>query len=135
MAVSATSGVLNLAIRSRPGSRSQADRNEADGGGAQDRVSGEGDLGAGGEDADARVAAGARRVDVDGLGEVDLPRERLEPVLRDFTRVGEDRELVPGERRVGEDVADDVAEVGHWRDRCKVSRPVGRSMPGSASCE
>ena len=35
MAVSATSGVLNLAIRSRPGSRSQADRNDDEGAGAQ----------------------------------------------------------------------------------------------------
>jgi hypothetical protein len=34
-------------------------------------------------------------------------------LLRQLTRVREDRELVPGHRRVGEDVGEDVTERSH----------------------
>ena len=52
-----------------------------------------------------------RRIDERRLGEVHLPREPLELVLGNPARVGEDRELVAGERLIREDVADDVAET------------------------
>ena len=52
-------------------------------------------------------------VDEHRLGEVHLARELLEPLLGQRPRVGEDGELVPGQRRVGEDVRDDVAVPGH----------------------
>ena len=63
------------------------------------------------EDADPRMPVAGRGVDEDGLGEVDLARERLQPLLGDLARVGEDGELVARERHVGEDVRDDVAEA------------------------
>src|SRR5438128_6557483 len=65
------------------------------------------------EDPDPRVPLARRGIDEDGLGEVDLARERLQPLLRDLARVGEDGELVARERHVGEDVYDDEAERGH----------------------
>jgi hypothetical protein len=65
------------------------------------------------EDPHARVRVRAGRVDEDRLGELQLARERLERVLGDVARVGEDRELVALERSVREHVADDVAEAGH----------------------
>ena len=77
------------------------------------RVAGERELGRRGEDPDPRVTALLRRQHEHGLGEVDLARERLEQLLGDLARVGEDGELVARERRVGEDVGDDVAKVGH----------------------
>src|SRR6476659_2796825 len=66
-----------------------------------------------GEDADPRVPVAGRRVHEHGLGEVQLARERLQLVIGDRAGVGEDGELVARERDVGEDVCDDVAEVGH----------------------
>ena len=65
------------------------------------------------EDADPSVSLTLRRVDVDGLREVDLSREGLQLLLGDLTRVGEDGQLVPRERDVGEDVRDDEAEGRH----------------------
>ena len=47
------------------------------------------------------------------LGESDLEGERLHRRVVEAAGVGEDRELVSGERRVGEDVRDDVAVGGH----------------------
>jgi hypothetical protein len=38
----------------------------------------------------------------------------LEPVLRDLARVSEHSELVSRQRRVGEDVHDDVAKPRHY---------------------
>jgi hypothetical protein len=39
--------------------------------------------------------------------------ERLHRLGVESARVGEDGKLVPRERRVGEDIADDVAELAH----------------------
>ncbi len=50
------------------------------------------------------------------LGEVHLARELLHRVGLDVTPVGEDGELVARQRRVGEDVRDDVAKRRHERD-------------------
>ena len=63
-----------------------------------------------GEDAQADVAVAGGRIDEDGLRERHLPREELELVLGNGTRVCEDRELVPRQRAVREDIADDIAE-------------------------
>ena len=65
------------------------------------------------EDADPRVPVARSRVDEDRLGEVDLPRERLQLLLGDLACVGEDGKLVTGERDVGEDVGEGVAEGRH----------------------
>ena len=59
------------------------------------------------------VPLGRRRIDEDRLAELHLARERLELLLRDLARVGEDGDLVPRERHVGEDVGNDVAEGRH----------------------
>jgi hypothetical protein len=42
-----------------------------------------------------------------------LARELLQPVLGDVARVGEHGDLVALERRVGEDVRDDIAKARH----------------------
>ena len=55
---------------------------------------GERQLGGGREDPEADVAALLGRVDEDGLREGHLLRERLEPLLGNPARVGEDGELV-----------------------------------------
>ena len=77
------------------------------------RVPGERHLAVGREDPHLHVPLALGRVDEGRLGVVQLARELLEHLLRDLARVGEDGELVAGERNVGEDVADDVAEGGH----------------------
>ena len=93
----------------RDPSRSQLDRHDAGAGlepdlveleragqherGAQDRMPGERQLERRREDADPRIRVAGRRVDEDGLGEVDLARELLQAILGDLARVGEDREL------------------------------------------
>ena len=76
-------------------------------------MSGERQLVAGREDPDPRVPVPLRREHEDGLAEVHLPRERLHLVVVELARVGEDGELVAGQRRVGEHVGDDVAEGAH----------------------
>src|SRR4029077_20963945 len=53
------------------------------------------------------------RVDEHRLREIHLARERLEPRLVELASVREDRQLVPGQRRVCKDVADGEAEGGH----------------------
>ena len=63
------------------------------------------------EDPDARVPTLFRREDEHGLRQVRLARELLHPFRLDVAPVGEDGDRIPRERRVGEDVADDVAEV------------------------
>src|SRR4051794_15785200 len=65
------------------------------------------------EDAHPRVPVAGRRIHEHGLGEVQLARERLQPLLGDLARVRENGELVARERDVGEDVCDDVAKRGH----------------------
>ena len=71
------------------------------------------ELDVGREDADEDVAVGLRRVDEDGLREAELLRERLQQLLGDAARVGEDGELVALERRRCKDVGDGVAEAFH----------------------
>ena len=59
------------------------------------------------EDPDAHVGVSdGRRQDEDGLGEVHLARQRLHRQRVEIAGVGEDGELVAGERDVGEDVGD-----------------------------
>src|SRR5215470_82292 len=65
------------------------------------------------EDPDACVAAGGGRVHEHGLRIVHLPRDGLQELVGDEARVGEDGELVAGQRRVGEDVGDHVTEFHH----------------------
>ena len=59
------------------------------------------------------MAALLGRVDVDRLGQVHLPGERLQGLLRDLPRVGEDGKAVALKRRVREDVGQHVAETRH----------------------
>ncbi len=91
----------------------ELERPAEDEGRAERRVACERHLHLGREDPDPRVRVSRRRVDEHRLREVDLARERLQPRLVELASVGEDRQLVSGQRRVGEDVADDVAEGGH----------------------
>ena len=84
--------------------------------GAECRMAGERDLGHRREDPHARVAAGLGRVHEDGLGELQLPRERLQQLFGEVARIREHGELVALERRVREDVADDVAMSRHRRN-------------------
>ena len=65
------------------------------------------------EDADPRVAARLGRQHEDRLGQVQLARQPLHLLVVELAPVGEDRERVPGQRRVGEDVGDDVPEGAH----------------------
>ena len=77
-------------------------------------MAGEGELVGGREDTDAHVCVGTgRRQNEHGLREVHLARERLHRDRVEIARVGEDRQLVPCQRGVGEDVGDDVAEDAH----------------------
>src|SRR5437763_464159 len=89
---------------------------------AERRMAGEGQLLRGREDPHLHVPVRLRRVHERRLRVVHLPREQLEPLLRDLTRVGEDGELVAGQRRVREDVADDVPKSGH--DTETILRPM-----------
>src|SRR5437763_2636998 len=81
--------------------------------GAKRRMARERNLGERREDADLRVAAGLRRKHEGRLREVDLAGECLHRPIVEAARIGEDRELVPGERPVGKDVHDDAAERLH----------------------
>ena len=75
---------------------------------------GERQLGRRREDPDPDVGVvGPCREAEDGLRERHLLRERLHRGVVEVARVGEHGELVPLERRVGEDVCDDVAELAH----------------------
>ena len=83
------------------------------------RMPGERQLGRRREDPDPRMPLVLGLVDEDGLGEVHLARDLLELVLRELARVREDRDLVALERRVREDVGDDVAEPVHDGRSCE----------------
>src|SRR6476469_3238173 len=78
-------------------------------------MSGKGQLGRGREDPDPRVATGLGREDEHGLGDIHLARELLHRLVVDAAPVGEDGELITGERDVREHVRDDVAEGGRHR--------------------
>ena len=75
---------------------------------AEDRVAGEGKLGARGEDAHSRRPVFLGREEEDGLGDVQLARDALHLLGGDGLRLGEEPELVALERRLGEDVEDVV---------------------------
>ena len=90
----------------------QVDETEAreDGGGADRRMAGEGHLRPWREDAHPpRVARVGGREHEGGLGEIELPRERLHGAVAETARVREDCELVAAERARGEHVGDDEA--------------------------
>ena len=53
----------------------------------------------------------------------EIPEKQLQLLLGDLARVREYGELVAGERHVGEDVADDVTECGHF------SQTIARAGP------
>ena len=82
-------------------------------GGAEDRVAGEGQLEVRREDPDPTVPPLSGGNTKTRFAQPQLERERLHRRLVELAGVGEDRELVPGEGRVGEDVGDDVAECAH----------------------
>jgi hypothetical protein len=81
--------------------------------GAEHRMAGERQLRRGREDANARMRVVLGREHEDGLGVVHLLRELLHQVVVDVATVGEDGQLVAGQRLVGEDVGNDVAERSH----------------------
>ena len=83
---------------------------------AEGRVAGERQLVGGREDAYPYVGIlGLRREHEDRLREVHLLARACIVERVEVTGVGEDRELVAGERLVGEDIGDDVAELAHPR--------------------
>src|SRR4029079_5411135 len=63
-----------------------------------------------------------RRIDEDGLRQVQLAGEALQLLLGEAARVREHREAVPGQRRVGEDLRHDVPKGAHRRET--MLRPV-----------
>ncbi len=77
---------------------------------AEGRVPGERELLERREDPDTDVALALCRQHEDRLREADLERERLHRRLVEAAGIGEDSQLVAGQRRVGEDVGDDVPE-------------------------
>ncbi len=77
------------------------------------------------EDADPSVASRLGREHEGRLRESDLERERLHRLRVEPACVGEDGELVPRQRRVREDVDDDVAVGRH--------RPTLTGRPGCIS--
>src|SRR5689334_15994648 len=81
------------------------------------------------EDPDPRVPTLLGRQHEDGLGQVQLARERLELVLAQLAGVGEDRERVPLERRVREDVGDDVPEAAHESETMLSDRAAADRAP------
>ncbi len=91
----------------------ERERRAEDERGAERRVPGERHLDRRREDPDSRVPVALRLVDEHGLGVVHLPRDRLQPVLGNLARIGEDGDLVALQRSVREYVGDDVAEPAH----------------------
>ncbi len=91
----------------------------------------EGELEVRREDANPRVAAALGREHEHRLAEPDLERERLHRLVVEPARVGEDRELVPGERRIREHVGDDVAQARHDAPPAR-AQSAGTSDPPSS---
>ena len=91
------------------------------GGGAEGRMSGEAQLLLGGEDADLNAAFALdgwiARDDEGGLGEIGFASEGLHVLGGEAAAVMEDGEWVAGERLLGEDVEDGVAESVGLRRR------------------
>ena len=81
--------------------------------GPQHRMTGELHLVIGVEDAHASRASLLGWQHESRLGEADLERERLHGLGSDAAGIGEDRELVAGERGIGEDVDDEEAVRRH----------------------
>ncbi len=86
-----------------PGARLDSDLDELQRPGEHERsaergMPGERELGRRREDAHEDVPVRLRRVHERRLGVVHLPRERLQLLLGDPARVGEDGELIAGER-------------------------------------
>jgi hypothetical protein len=73
----------------------------------------EGQLERGCEDPNPRMAPGFGRQDEDRLGEVQLAGELLHGLVVGVAPVAEDGKLGAGQRHVGEDVRDDVAQGRH----------------------
>src|SRR4029077_7053630 len=78
------------------------------------RMAGKRQLDLGREDPDAhvRILDGGRE-DEDGLREIHLARQARHRLLVQVASVGEDGELVAGQRRIREDVGDHIAERRH----------------------
>src|SRR5439155_9937308 len=108
----------------------QLERASEDEGRAERRMARERDLDNRREDAYACVPFARGGVHEHRLGEVRLPRQRLQQLLGELARVGEDRELVALERPVGEDVADDVAVATHPRNLLSGYGAAGCSYEG-----
>jgi hypothetical protein len=87
----------------------------------------EGQLGLRREDPDPGVSLTLGLVDEHRLGEVHLPRDRLELVLGDLARVREHGHLVALERRIGEHVRDHVPEPAHEMSCENIQRCPSRS--------
>ena len=81
--------------------------------GAERGMTGKRKLRNGREDANPRVPAGLGRKDEHGLRQVHLARDVLHRPVVEAAPVGEHGELVAGQRRVGEDVCEDVAVSAH----------------------
>ncbi len=98
--------------------------------GAERGMAGERHLDSRREDPDLRVGIlDCRRVDEDRLREVRLAREPLKRLLGDLTRVAEDSERVARERRVGEDISQDVAEGRHRAESRPGSHTLNQPQP------
>ena len=65
------------------------------------------------EDPDARVPAGLGGKNEDRFGEVHLLCEPLHRQVVEIAAVGEDRELIARQRRVREDIGNDVTKRAH----------------------
>ena len=63
------------------------------------------------EDSDVPRMTGLRRKYERALGEVELPRDLLHLLVREASRVGQDRQWIPTEPRLGEHVTRVVAVV------------------------
>ena len=98
-------------------------------GGSQRRMARERDLLHGREDANARVPSALGSEDEDRLGQVRLARQLLHAVGLYAAAVGEHGDGVAGERRVGEDVRNDVSEVHGPTLRRTTRRPGCLSAP------
>ena len=100
---------------------------------AQGRVAGEGQLGEGGEDAQAPGVGGEiRRVYKDGFGEVELPCDSLHQRRIEAAGSGKHGELVAAEELPGEDISG-VEWIAHGAPQLSSSNspPPRPGMPGS----